>query len=1251
MRADERQSLREAEAASTANDSRSSSWGWCLYVASLVINAAAAILLGIVLVIVLMHTDGFSDVMTDHLSNSEYKQIAGSTIQVNSLNADDDPINRITFESPVVFEGSVTVPQGPTILETTVTTDVMEVLDTLLVEIPTNGTTSVRVQTLIERIEEVRGQCGFSESVDTVFETLAEFLEYITLEWTADRACLEAAEALLVELQGNNTASTTNHNLRLDALENGTCAVSNQITTDIFVLQNLDANMTALNVTIVSTDATLEVIRALLDDIVLDFPALANVSCDFSHTMVNTTITTLQDLRVQLNGTQTSVNASAAASATCSATMLNITTALNTYETILDTNNATYFNLFELFAQTSGNLTALTVQHNVLDITASSNNVSLLLYTTEYAMCNSSLVVLQEDVDALWAQYNALNGSLSAQQTLYESYLNDFNVTYTLFNTSAPDCDAELELYNNLVTSFNALSLQYQTDYVNILAVIDDANAQLLNVTSLEAAIAALESNLTSINTTLSGLPAVVSAVNATLQQADANLGASELALNNTRTLLTQANTTASAIPPLVTALNGTIQALEALIANQTARLVDHEIRIADLEAFVCPIVPITESYIAGSYVAGENLTRGDVAALNSAGEAVKARGLYIKNAYQVSSTVIDEDALLTSSTVPIDSSDHFYASYQLRYNSTQSMVINGVSYNSTNVLVVKFSPAHEVLWVATMRYPDMGARSGLGLGSVPVLTGPHIIKMTLDEEANELFIVGTYYGDDEDSEVDLFNADQRYSGLSTPRLSPSASTETQIGTFFASISAAGEWRNIALTDHSSSTSGSAETIVTEALYAGNRKVIICGSGYQLYNADDGQPVIYPGGFAVQMFSRIRLVTYTGLFNLDTFEFEYVQVYRPTVLLNGTYLISGSGAIDSSRDAAFISFFVQDRDTNGQVLVNVPAVSGPTIVLSMTGGNGVTVDALVVLKIEIATGLAYWAQISDPTSDSLYDIRNQYATNNFWRVPDRNAMSIDHYDRPWIALNARNRESPGGVQFTYDGVTAPTDAASDAAFLVLRLSPRDGAVLDLEAFLYFNQGPVENERFETSSFVRDSTGYMFLALRFNGETLQINNASYATPGQASTTIVKMSGSSDSTITVHYVYFDDYSNLAFAIDSHDNIWAFLHEGQAVAGDVDTFGVTGTGIAQFGQLELEPLGLVAADQVQGQTASVVYSGPMAVTTPTFWGNGRNLFNDHGVLTPENVYGKPRVAVMRNLDNVIVNIHRSRITEPVR
>jgi hypothetical protein len=790
--------------------------------------------------------------------------------------------------------------------------------------------------------------------------------------------------------------------------------------------------------------------------------------------------------------------------------------------------------------------------------------------------------------------------------------------------------------------------MKYQTDYLNIINVIAEANAQLANVTALEAAIAALESTATSTNVTLNGLEGALVGISDALQVIDTNLTTAGTAVNNTQVLLTQVDGIATALASTTTSINATLVALQTLTANQTARLADHELRIAALEAVPCQNV-VVSNHVAGEFTAGEDLTAGQVAALSRGGEAVSAAGLYIKDAYQLSPEALGEDEIFSIKTVPIDSSDHFYSVYQLNANSVSTFTVDGVTYNREYTVVVKYSPAHEVVWVATARYPSVGRSAFIS----PILSGLEVQSLTLDENSNDLLMSAVYYGDDEDSQVDFFNADGRYSGFTTPRFSPAASGEEQRGACFALLTSSGEWKNIALTDHSGVTE-IAEITVFGAISLGNRKIFVTGFAYSVAISGATQTVLFPGGFSVTIRDSIRTAAYYGVFNLDTFQFEYVVACRVDGLQDFFSLSPIDVAVDASAQSVFLLHMLRDRNDNlvPTVTITYPAVNGPNITLSLTGSTGSSdLNTLLLAKIDAATGGVFWVSASETESDNPSDIRSTVSGVNGRFSNSDGSLVVDHYDRPWIAVQVVDNGGASGVSFTWDGVTAASVSTAERAFVLFRFEPSNGNVLSAETFDYNYIGAQENRRFEATTFVIDSAGDLFLALRFNGEELTIDGTTYATPGQASTTIVKLRGHEAPEIVVEYVYFDDYSELSFAIDSHDNIWAFLHENTPVVGDVDTFGITGIGIVKLGQLDIEPLGIVAADALQGQTARIVYSGEVEYVSPVAWGVGRNLYNNHGTLTPDNVYGKTRVAVVLNGEQLLVDAHRARITETVR
>lgn len=1231
---DDRQSLVAPQSSASATQAAQTNSRWFYGVS---ITAFGLLLAAIALTAVTWgllahtHADNYTDIMSNHLDDDDYDRLTGDTLEADLIRHPDDG-DTIVFGGPVVVEGDITFNTTRAEIQAQVVAETITVFEDIFIP---DAPDSVTTRSLTETIVGLQEDCQLDDLADLRNETEA-FRTQIVSERTDLVECLETNNETLVVLQQSNTVRTTNHTTRLDALSNSTCdAIIAQAVNQTTFLDNFAANLTVVNETNIRTDGKLTDLQGLLANITDIVPFLINASCVYNETTFNTTRQQLIDLRTLLNGTNELLANGTTAHMSCSAVLLNVTLRLDEYETLITNSTTTLDGLNATYVDVQANYTMQLARHVALEMNVTDNNVTLIAFETQYSGCLNDTDALQTRYSELLARYMTLLDEQTTQQGTLTNITNLFNETYTLFNAAADQCDSAQLLYDDLLASYTSLVAQYSANYTAILDVINRSQGITSNLTSLEIAISNLENNMTTYTTIQSSWSVDLDSTNATLIAIDSDITNTVASLDAANATLIDIDARLTALEALVVLQNATLLQLQELVGNQTTTLLDHDTRLDALEAFVCPPTPTILNQIAENYTAAVNITIGDVVSLNGNGEVVLATNMYVKDAYQLDAATFGQDEIRGVNTVPIDSSDHFYSMYKLGTTSISSLTLDGRVYTRDNNMIVKFSPVHEILWVAYTQFTVVPVNNQYG---------PEILYIEYMPQRNSLFVAGAYVADDEDSQVEFFNADGRSSGLLTPRASPSGSGIQQRPTFWAELSASGEWLNVAMTEHTDLVN-QVRTVVNGVTAYGNTALV----GFFARSDGSDTTVTLPGGIVVDALAS-RAHGVFGLFDLTTFNFTYVrEILAPPASDSG--LITND-VVRNSADEAFVWFEWVDVNTAGTATISVAAVGGGTIVLEMPGANGVNpLRTLVIAKVDISTGDAYWARVSNATTDDISHT-NLGGANNYFFQP-RAELVVDHFDRVWVALIYRGTGATVGLDaFTYDGVTQTFDPADQHAVLLLRINPRNGNVLDMNAYGYqVLGGMIENDRFEVTTFMTDDIGDPFLAVVFAGESLVIEDTVYNCPSQTCTAVLKYKADLPPAINLQYVYFDDYSETAFTIDSHGNIWSFLHENVNLPGDVDSIVTDGIGIVKLGQHDLEPFGVAAESVLAGQSVRVVHSGELIYPAPHGFASGQNLFNDHGALTSQDVYGKTRIGITASPDKLIVDMHRARITQQLR
>ena len=1193
------------------------------------LTAIGAIFIILTLMILLtIHTGFWSELNENHLSDGEKDQILGPNIELSSIQS----LNGV---EPVNFVGDVRV-EGDVILNGTDagTNDFFAVSNfntiTILDEIfLPDSPGSENFISLTQELGNLESNCSNSE-IEELLEDVTEFNDLVVTESVDIFECLEDSNSTVVSLQESNTVRTVNHTERLDNLNNGTCeAIVATAINQTIILQNYTDDFSAINTTNINTDATLQIIQDIFANITAQIPLLANASCVVNETVYNTTTSQLLDLRTLMDNNITNIlNQAQNVSIQCSAISVNITLLLDAYnatlvgaQTTLNLHNSTY-------QQYLNNITGLIIQHSNLEITVNSNNITYNVFLEEFNNCTAQQAALQTELDDAWTRYNLLLNLFNQHQNTFTQLDILFNQTYTQFNASLAECETytDEETYQALLNTTNTLLAQYQTDYATYVTNIQNAQNLLLNISNFDAAITILENNATVISVIVSSFSDDLDTINATLISTNALLANLTLILDNVNTTLILTDTILTSLESQVSLLNTTLTTLQTLVTAQNITVTDHDSRLTILEAVVCSEF---ESFnqVADVYTAGENVTIGDVVALNRDGQVVKANNLYIKDAYVLDNQTFTADELGVVPKVTIDPSDHFYAIYHPSIGAGTTITLDGTTYDDTNNAIVKFSPVHDLLWVASTSYGGLaGGNSGL------LITG-----QSLDPKTNTLIMVGLFDGDDEDG-IDFINADGTTSDVTLSGFSPSVAGGPGIACVFMQLSSRGEWLRATMTTQNTN---------NQECYPYGQDVRDSKLYVSLTPFTGGIPVDidFPGGITLSTVSSNTGYAW-GAFDIETFTFDYLQFIEASgdtrrILAYDLELDSGNGA--------FVTFgWWGMGGVATDLTLSFPGVYTPLV--NVTRSTDFTFDdddtAIGLMRFELTTGDVYWATSTDGVEGdvNVFGLGGN-ATFLVGHFPD---IGVDSFDRVYVSFSG-TPENAAFPSVTYNGVTSSGTAGDDRAMFVMYVDGVDGSLLQIENYPYRFIGPLGNDRFEAMEFVTTRHGDMFFAITFSDERLLIDGTNYTSVGQTSSVIIKYNRG---TLDPAYVYFDDYSELAYVVDSHGNLWSFLHENAAVVGDQNTFGISnGVGIVKLGQYELEPLGVVQVDASAGQQTRVVVMGEVEFDTPHGYFVGRYVYNKNGAIV-QNVptYGLTLMGMSLNKRKILVFMHRMGITQRI-
>jgi len=1214
------------------------------------------------LIALTIHTDVWSGFSDNHVTSAEREQILGPTVAVDSL-----AIAGTGSSLPVLSD---VVVHGDLIIENPSTTTVNHANITENTQI--NGKmTSPRIGNgtvdIIEYVTIIDDTCSPEDFAELLDEG-EMFLLQIQTDTPLFFLCPANLSAILDVLQQSNNATTFNHTIRLERVANTSCngtsqQAQNLLNRLVIVNVELDVTETQNNV----TRDELEVINMVLDGLEASYPGLINATCSYNATLFTNTQQLVIDQRTILNGTNDLLDTGTVISGNCAAVMVNVTLAIDGYNTTLTNAIVTFNTLNGTYTEYRQNLTLYENQHTLLRQEFQANNASLQLLQNNYTQCLADTALLQSRLDALWQRYQTLRSIYTSQNLTYTELDTLFRDTYALFNATEAQCAAAQAQLDALLTSINTLYAQYLSEYNSYQLTINSITELQNNASSLAVRITVLELNVVWLFGNITNINGILDTINATLISVADDVTNTTLTLNQVNNTLVTTDNAITVVENGVITTNATLVTVAERTVNQTAEIVDHQIRIDALIAAGCPAVQNLIQVADNSLVAGANMTAGTVLRVDPTdGRLYPATGLYAKDAFMFdSTTTLQGREIQSTPRSAVDASDHFYSVYQIANSADPSdtFQINGFNVTRDNLAVVKFSPIHQVLWVA-------------GISGIAGGPGDQILfinNIELNPTTNTLALVGIFHGDVTTSSVRFTNADGSDSGLSLTGVV--GINSTVYVPFFGQITATGVWRNVAVPTITQPAVALADdgilctgTSITSTSAVGGKHVMVSGICSFGYTNTLPYIVEFPGGHVITKDTSVSPFRYNagywGLLNLDTFLFSYVNelvVTLPPSSSGGTTEITSIRR--DSGDAVFAVFVARIAYSTSSPIAmvatyntTVPGASD-TIVFPTRQQNGVH-HWVGFMKIDVYTGGVIWATVSNDTRARIRPDNAESAGGTAFIDTQHPDITVDHADNLWVVFDLEKATSDP-LEITYQGTTFTTTTAfafhEVRAFVLFRLSAVDGQLIDGNIFPYVDitGSFVGLSFFMAGTFVTSGVGDIFLVLSFPGDIndsgLVVDGVQYSPNGeQLASLILKFDGIS---ATHEAIYFDDYADASIALDSHGNLWTFLNENAVVFGDSPTFGLpAGIGIVKLGQHNFEPFGVAGHNATVGQPLRVVFEGVITMPQPHGYPIATQLYNDEGALVDNVPYGSTKIATVISDTDILVQIHRPMINQQI-
>ena len=1204
--------------------------------------ASIAIITGL-LIAFTVHTDVWSGFSDNHVTSAEREQILGPIVAVDSLSAAGTESNLPVLSDVIV--------RGDLIIQTPSTTTVSRVNVTEVTQINGNMT-SPRIGNgtvdIIEYITIIDDTCSPEDFSQLLSESEMLLLQ-IQTETPLFFVCPANLSAILVALQQNNSVTTLSHTARLEAAANASCNATSQQAQDRLnrlVIINVELDVTENQNNI--TRDELVTLNMVLDGLEASYPGLINATCSYNATLFINTQQTIDDQRTILNGTNDLLNIGTGISNNCAAVMANVTLAIDGYNSTLTSATVTFNTLNGTYTEYRQNLTLYENQHTLLRQELQANNASLLLLQNNYTQCLADTALLQSRLDALWQRYQMLRSTYTSQNMTYTELDVLFRTTYALLNATEGQCATAQAQLDALLTSINTLYAQYLTEYNAYQLTINSIIELQNNASLLEVRITVLELNVVWLFGNITDINGILDTINVTLISVADDVSNTTLTLDQVNNTLVTTDNAINVVENGVVVTNATLVTTADRTTNQTAEIIDHQIRIDALEAAGCPAATALTQVASDVFVAGQDMLAGTVARIDPIdGQVYPASGFFIKDAYLFGdhyaiNTMTGQDEIQGTPRSAVDASDHFYSVYQVT-GASAYVEIDGFNVTNSDIVVLKFSPIHEILWSARIGNLRQDANA-------PTL---FIVNVEIDHVTNTVVIVGNYRARGTTTSATFINADGSDSGFELTGLNGLGGQAATVP-FFGRLSATGVWLNAIIPDAGNIPFGCSVSSLARIPGA----MMFVGS---CLSQNNGVSVTFPGGIVLPVPRTVGSFATWGRFEVETFTFTYVRTLervQPFPFLStptpALYCMSVWG---DSGDSAFImgglSYYAQADPLYLGYNTTVPGESDTFIVpLSSSEQSFV----MFFMRVDANSGGVVWITATDRRTN-VVGVQQGDTTNSFPGVqpPD---ITVDHGDNPWFVFTV-NENSPSGtgINITYQGHSfGDTRFLARGAFLVLRLSAIDGQFIDGQ-FIPIVGNAVGGQARMAGTFVTSGVGDLFLTLSFECQgpcVLEFDGVEYGTnwanlfDDHISSVFVKYNGID---VTAEAVYLDDYGDASIALDSHGNLWSFLSELREVPGDSRTLGFPpGLGIVKLGQHNIEPFGVVGHNVTIGDPVRVVFEGVITMPEPHGYPVATQLYNDEGALVDNVPYGSTKVATVISDTDILVQIHRPMINQRI-
>jgi predicted nucleic acid-binding Zn-ribbon protein len=1156
-----------------------------------VLVISTALLLGVVcLVFILVHATGELD--SRHLTSDQKADAEDGIYAVDRIVLADDGDGPLQFNSPVQFAGGVQFGDGvafgangtlrlPTEFITTIDTIVTRSIELLPTGEPplVNGTT---VETLIDELI-VFCQTQNVEVLETLLDQITTFIEGFaaTVEGYDNRYDVYYADYLT-----RNTTFWDNED-RIATL-NVTCSGNNTQVASFITQYN-------------ATEARLDLLIIAHGVNVFNYTTLLNRYNNASAT-INTLLgfncsglmdldMTLRALQMDYNATVITLAGAEAECDDCAAALLNATARFETllvYETTL---NDSFTTLQSETIELGANTTALYTLANATFAQAVNLTSDLVALESDYQTLNASAAALQTNITGLRDLALLLNDSytqLESETTVLQSELDA--ATLVVQATIANCTQTNATLIQNLLLDFQTLESNVTTTRTLVLGtlanttLLDDLSALEQRITDVEAAIVVLNqryvdalANYTTLNGTLAALQL----------EYDAILTSYGLLQTQYTTLLSQLTVLQSDF----NTLNSTYTSVVADLDANALVITDHESRIAALEPdFGCNVTSTTPAPTPGfrfRAVAHEDMARGTAVSLTLAqgGSArneqrvAPARGIKFQDSITVASLVSPTSTprFAQLANTVVDNADFIYTLFSARDQAVEVANVTGARGG-----VVKLSPSKEGVWIAWGQVVAGATTSTLFFSD-----------MSYNVQTDTLWL----------RTVPLFDFDSFELFDATDYTAPSISSNLVNCQFMLlELSRNGKWLHAEIVIHDT------PVFQLESLITVSSEGVLCSS---FVVGDLNQPLLFDNGATVAVggLGGADSGIYTGCFCYDTVTRTLIaaQPFVPTAAQeNGFYTV----ALDHMPTVVF--------DSGGILLVGFQYFVDDPITITLKDGSTKTTPP----DAATAGGHYFLARI-DPAS-CLLIWAEQIFSRDSPPVSPFALFALQAQGMLMIETLISNMAPLSYGTLANVLVTLPNN--QDQVYFIA-FSKNDGALLDFKSFNTDNT--VLNTDIVGKYYYDERTDALHIALRLSipAGTLEYGGESFSVDTAFDGIIFyRFDGGID---RLGYLTFVGIPNegetdtlLGLAVNSHGTIYMFTGtEGrgpfesatgtaalqlQGLSHTLESSVVPGANtysLTTFSQEDYWPIGVLASDVLEGQTADVFMRGSAVFATGLF------------------------------------------------